>query len=126
MEPATATGTTSSSAPRRDPDGCRQASRLALSGSLSIYDVAALKTRLIDAVSAHAELELDLSAVESIDTAGVQLLMLAKLHAAARGHALVLVGHSPAVVDVFELFQLAGYFGDPIVLPVAAAGSKAS
>lgn len=100
--------------------------RLALSGGLAIYDVAAVKPRLIDTVSQHAAVEVDLSGVDSIDTAGIQLLMLAKTHATALGHSLHLSGHSPAVAEMFELFRLAGYFGDPIVLPPGSPGSKAS
>ena len=99
---------------------------MALSGGLAIYDVAALKPQLIEAVSEHPDLEVDLAAIDAIDTAGVQLLMLAKTHASTLGHRLRLSGHSPAVAEIFELFRLAGYFGDPIVLPSSPRGSHAS
>lgn len=100
--------------------------RIRLEGSLAIYDVGEAKPQLIDAVAANRQLEIDLSRVDAIDAAGIQLLMLAKVHAAALGHELNLVGHSPAVAEMFELFRLAGYFGDPILLPEGALGSKAS
>ena len=93
------------------------AGRLALVGGLAVYDVARVKPLLIEAVERHSDLEIDLSAVESIDTAGIQLLMLAKVHAGTLEHRLQLVGHSPVVTELFDLFRLAGYFGDPVILP---------
>ena len=60
--------------------------------------------------------EIDLSGVSELDTAGLQLLMLAK-KAAQNAHVqLRLVGHSPAVLEVFELLNVATYFGDPLVM----------
>ena len=59
--------------------------------------------------------------MSEIDSAGVQLLMLAKREAQARGGELHLCGHSPAVLDVFELLDLAAFFGDPLVMPAPPA-----
>jgi anti-sigma B factor antagonist len=47
----------------------------------------------------------------------VQLLMAAKKSAGAGQRALSLVGHSPAVLEVFETLELAGHFGDPLLMP---------
>ena len=60
--------------------------------------------------------EIDLSGVTEIDTAGVQLLMVAKRTATEQGRELRLVGHSPAVIDVFELLNVAAYFGDHLIM----------
>jgi anti-anti-sigma regulatory factor len=60
--------------------------------------------------------EIDLSGVTEIDTAGVQLLMLAKRTAMEQNRELRLVGHSSAVLEVFELLNVAGYFGDPLLM----------
>jgi anti-anti-sigma regulatory factor len=60
--------------------------------------------------------EIDLSAVTEIDTAGVQLLMLAKRTALEAKRELRLVGHSAAVIEVFELLNVAAYFGDHLVM----------
>jgi anti-anti-sigma regulatory factor len=46
----------------------------------------------------------------------VQLLMLAKKTALAEGRELRLLAHSPAVIEVFELLNVAAYFGDPLVM----------
>lgn len=88
-----------------------------LDGELSIYRAAELKVTLLAAVRDHAAVEVDLSGVTEFDTAGVQLLLLAKREAVAAQRTLTLTGHSPAVVEVFELLDLVGHFGDPIALP---------
>ena len=60
-------------------------------------------------------LEIDLSGVTEIDTSGVQLLMLAKRRSLAIQRELRLCAHSPAVTEVFELLDLAAFFGDPLL-----------
>jgi len=42
--------------------------------------------------------------------------MLAKRTAQALGSELQLVGHSPAVLEVFELLNVAAFFGDHLVI----------
>jgi anti-anti-sigma factor len=96
------------------------AAALRLDGELTIYHAAELKPRLLEALHAAPRLEVDLAGVTEIDTAGLQLLMLLKREAAAGERALVLAGHSQAVVDAFELLDLAPFFGDPIVTEGAA------
>lgn len=94
--------------------------RLHPEGEMTIYHTADLKPALLDALAQNQEIELDLSSVSELDTSGVQLLMLVKREAAAAGKALKLTGHSPAVLEVFELLGLGGWFGDPQVLPAGA------
>lgn len=97
--------------------------RLHLEGDLTIYEVAGLKPTLLAALAQSDEVELDLAAVTELDTSVVQLLMLAKREAVAAGKVLKLSGHSPAVLEVFELLGLGSWFGDPQVLPAGASGS---
>jgi anti-sigma B factor antagonist len=92
-------------------------------GEMTIYHAAALKAPLLAALAQSDEVEFDLSAVSELDTSGVQLLMLMKREAVAAGKAFELSGHSPAVLEVFELLGLGGWFGDPQVLPAGAPGS---
>ena len=94
--------------------------RFAIEGELTIYRAADVKTELLDALRQAALLEVDLSGVTELDTAGLQVLMLAKQVAAADGRQLRLVGHSPAVLDVFEMLDLGGYFGDAVLIHAAA------
>jgi anti-anti-sigma factor len=89
---------------------------LRIEGELTIYRAAELKQTLIDQLVAHPKLEIDLSGVTELDSAGVQLLMLAKQTARGAEREVTLVGHSPAVVEVFELLDLVAYFGDPMVV----------
>lgn len=91
--------------------------RLPLEGNLTIYEAPALKAQLMAAVAEGRHLELDLAQVGEIDTSGVQLLLLAKREAAARGLNLGLVNHSAAVREVLDFLNLVGYFGDPLVIP---------
>lgn len=60
--------------------------------------------------------EIDLSGVTEMDSAGVQLLMVAKRTALEQDRELRLVGHSAAVIEVFELLNVAAYFGDPLLM----------
>ncbi len=89
---------------------------LKIEGEFTIYRAAELKPVLLQAVAASPVLEVDLSAVAEFDTAGVQLLLLAKRAATAQGHELRLVRHSAPVIDVVQLLDLAAHFGDPLVV----------
>lgn len=97
--------------------------RLHPAGEMTIYSAAELKPVLLDALNQSDEIEIDLSGVSELDTSGVQLLMLMKREAAAAGKALKLAGHSPAVLEVFELLGLGSWFGDPQVLPAGRAAA---
>ena len=95
---------------------------LRIEGEFTIFRAAELKAVLL---ADPAPLEINLSGVTEMDTAGVQLLMLAKQTALAHQRELRLVAHSPAVMDVFEMLNLAAYFGDPLLLtsPAGKAGT---
>jgi anti-anti-sigma factor len=92
-----------------------------IDGELTIYRADELKCALIEPLSAGIRLVLDLSAVTEIDTCGLQLLMLAKRTAKAVQAELQLIGHSPAVIEVFELLNVAAFFGDHLVIEPSAA-----
>jgi anti-sigma B factor antagonist len=90
---------------------------LRLSGELTIYSAAEARQSLGDHLDrAPAPLELDLSGLEELDTAGVQVLAWLKREALAHNRTLALVNHSPAVIEVFDLLKVAGLFGDPILI----------
>lgn len=86
---------------------------LRIEGELTIFRAMELKPIVL---ASPLPEEIDLSGVTELDTAGVQLLMLAKRTALAQQRELRLVGHSPAVIEVFELLNVAAYFGDPLVM----------
>lgn len=93
---------------------------LRLSGELTIYRAAEMKPTLQQALDGAMQLEIDLSGITEIDTSGVQLLMATKRRAQALSRELRLTGHSAAVVEVFELLDLAAFFGDPLITTAAA------
>jgi len=90
---------------------------LQIEGEMTIYRAAELKETLLATLDKAAGVEIDLSKVTDIDTAGVQLLILAKQSAQAKQQDLHLVAHSPIVLEVLELLNLATYFGDPLFIP---------
>lgn len=85
-------------------------------GDLTIYTVQQHKEQLLLAINQGA-LQIDLSEVSDIDTAGLQLLILAKLESLRRNIPLSISGHTRAVLDVIELCNLSGFFGDPVFIP---------
>jgi anti-sigma B factor antagonist len=92
-------------------------SREALTGELTIYRAAELQQQLLAALQhGGGSLEVDLSGVTELDTAGLQLLIALKKSAQEAGGQLSLAGHSAAVIEVFELCNVAALFGDPLVI----------
>lgn len=82
------------------------AAALAVEGELTIYRAAELKDVLLAAVREHEEPAFDLSSVTEFDSAGVQLLLVARQEAARLGKELRLLAPSPAVRDVYALLGM--------------------
>lgn len=79
---------------------------LAVEGEMTIYRAAELKPALLEAVRAQDAPALDLSAVTEFDSAGLQLLLMARREAQRLGKPLHVAGASPAVRDVCALLGL--------------------
>lgn len=92
------------------------AKKLRIEQELTIYTALDMKNQLMALLADSAEIELDLSQVSEFDTAGLQLLILAKRECQARGGDLKLASHSPAVLDVLDLCNMVQFFGDPLVI----------
>lgn len=84
---------------------------LQLKGDMNIYSAADLKRQLLDHLGAAAELEINLAQVGEIDSAGLQVLYLVKREAVKDGKTLRLASHSPAVLEVMDLYNMTAYFG---------------
>lgn len=95
------------------------ATHITVDGALDIYHSAEIKQHLIDGIRGSQVLELDLSRVPEMDTAGLQLLALTKREGKQLDHAMRIVAHSPAVREVIEFFNLVAFFGDPLVIPAS-------
>lgn len=89
---------------------------LTIENDLTIFTVIDKKTSLLAFLNTGSDLEVDLSQVEEIDTAGLQVLILIKREAAKTGKSLRFVLHSKPVLDIIELANLTTTFGDQVVL----------
>ncbi len=87
--------------------------RVTLSGEMTIYNAAQIKATLAEAMRDAAEVEVDLSGIADIDTAGLQLMLIAKRHPGCRVR---FVNHSPEVLRLVDLANLGGALGDPLFI----------
>lgn len=79
----------------------------ALGPDLTIAQAAACRDALVDALcSGSGDLELDLSAVTDIDSAGLQLLLATRRSVRERGATLHLRNVSATVLDALAVFGL--------------------
>jgi anti-sigma B factor antagonist len=81
--------------------------RLRITGEMTVYSAASLKQELFAALGRHRRATLmDLSEVREFDTAGLQLLLAARSHAASLGRKLAVVDPSGVVSEVLDLCHL--------------------
>jgi anti-sigma B factor antagonist len=91
--------------------------RLILDGAMTIYNASEIKTQLLKALASCNILEIDLSHVSEMDTAGFQLLVMAKRESLREGKTMRIVAHSQAVRDVIDFYNMDAFFGDPMLIP---------
>lgn len=91
-----------------------------VTGEMTIYHAAEMKGELLPHLDRCNEMEINLSGVSEIDTAGFQLLLLVKREASRANKLLRFEAHSPATLEVLKLLGIASNFGDPVQLPLAA------
>lgn len=97
---------TTSSTRSRKKHGKDAGRRLRIETDLTIYTALATKDLLLTELAAGPALSVDLSCVSEIDTAGLQLLVLASREASKAGKTLKLTSPSTAVAGVLELCNL--------------------
>ena len=90
--------------------------RIDILGEMTIAAAAELRRQLLAALAEASELDVDLSQVSEIDSAGMQLLVAAKREASAQGKLLRFTNHSAAVFYALELCKLTGHLGDPVLI----------
>ena len=88
-----------------------------IKGEMSIFTALTVRQQLLDALEQPGDIEVDLSSVSEMDSAGIQLLIAAKREAALHARTLRFTGHSRAVFDLLELYDVAGQLGDPVLIP---------
>jgi anti-anti-sigma factor len=94
-----------------------RAKRLTLKEDMTIYRAQAQQQKLLQALAGAERLELNLAGVGEMDSAGFQLLVMAKRESERLGHELNIVAHSPAVREVIDFYNMTAFFGDPMLIP---------
>lgn len=91
---------------------------LSIRGEFTIFTAMASKELLLNALthSVATDIDIDLSEVTEIDTAGLQLMIMAKREASSQGKNVRFRRHSDAVLDLIDLCDLTGFFGDPVLI----------
>lgn len=82
-------------------------------GELGIYTVSELRDAWRHALNMHDEVEIDLGGITEIDTAGLQLMLMAKR---CPGKTVRFVNHADAVLRLLDLANLGGTLGDPLLV----------
>lgn len=86
--------------------------RITLSGELTIYQVADVKALLLDeAKGLDKKVLLDLSRVEELDTAGVQLLFMLKKLVLQQGGTLAISDVSESARNILDCLNCSATFG---------------
>lgn len=91
--------------------------RVHIEGGLNIYCANEAKEQLLQALAKGQDVEVDLSDLEELDTAGVQLMLMFKQEAQRCNKGCAFINHGPAVREVIDLLNLASALGDPVVIP---------
>ena len=94
----------------------KKVKKLRIENEMTIYTATEMKVQLMGLLGKGTEFELDLSHVSELDTAGLQLLILAKRECMAHKGDLRLINHSQAVLSVLDLCNMTQFFGDPVVI----------
>jgi anti-sigma B factor antagonist len=100
---------------KKSQTGSEGLCELRLEDELTIYHSARLKEDLLGQLARCQSMRVDLSAVDEMDSAGLQIMLMLEKEAKLAGKELRFVGHSAAVIDVLETLNLVSHFGDPIV-----------
>jgi len=95
-----------------------KAARVALSGEFTIYTAAEIKAALVQAMASADKVDVDLSGVTEVDTAGIQLMLIAKRNSDKK---VVFTNHPPSVLRMVDLANLGEALGDLLVVDGATA-----
>jgi anti-sigma B factor antagonist len=85
-----------------------------LKGGVTLSYAIELKDVLLESIANHPDIEVRLNDINEIDTAGVQMLWLAKREARQSNKTLRYVDHSPVVAELLQIYNLIEVFADPL------------
>jgi len=89
-----------------------------LDDELTIYSANELKDKLAIYTDGNKceSISIDMSEVIEIDTSCLQVLLQLKQEFNDSNRELKIISHSQAVIELFDLYNLGSFFGDPMVL----------
>ncbi len=93
---------------------CLAISRVAIAGEMTIFTARDWRDRLLAAMEAPGDVELDLGMVSEVDAAGIQLLVSLALEAREMGRALRLVAVAERITEAFEFCRLTDFFREAL------------
>lgn len=100
----------------KEKDSCR----IRIDDELTIYTAGIASTTISDALAANHSVAIDLSGVSEIDTAGLQILLVARKEALLRDRKVSFIGHNRIVIECLRLMNLSNFFKFEESLPLAA------
>lgn len=105
---------------RKSKAATQEIAQLPIEGELTIFVVQEMKEAILPVIANNDEIEIDLSNVTEVDGAGMQMMASIKLEAILQGKTLRYVGHSKPILDMLDLCDLGGFFGDQVVMHAKA------
>lgn len=96
--------------------------RVRLGESLDIASAADARSRLLQVSQSSDNLELDLSSLSDIDTAGIQILLALRQQRLRQGVRTRMVHPSQPILDAFGLLGLQHVFDEAVVVSRETAG----
>ena len=90
--------------------------QLLVGSEMTIYTATELKADLYKEWDKALEIEVNLSQVDELDCAGIQLLLQMKSDGERLQKPVRFVEHSPVVIEALEILNLISRFSDPVVL----------
>jgi anti-anti-sigma regulatory factor len=87
--------------------------RVVLGGSCTIHEAAAIKAHMLEQLERPSPYELDGTAVERIDAAGIQLIVAFALDCLEHGRAYAWTGRSEALEHAIEVLSVGALLESP-------------
>lgn len=84
--------------------------------NMTIYEAMEIQVLFSKTLAAHQQIEVDLSDVVDIDSAGLQLMVALKNDALKQNKSMAFTNHSRDVIELLDLFNMTQFFGDPVIL----------
>ncbi len=84
--------------------------KIRISGEMTVYNASEIKKGLAEHLFSAKEIELDLSGVSEIDSAGLQLMILAKSESMGAGRSLRITALSGPVEGIVRLYNMQEFF----------------